>query len=129
MSRFANLTATDVVILRNGDQVKVRQTLTAEESAVLKKNLIHFEYATEEGGNSQVVVKGGEWYFQRIEICRAYIVGWDFKDDSGAPVTYSSELVGSLTEDTVDEISEAIDGLQQARREEFAKKGIAPSVK
>ena len=129
MGRFVNMTATDSITLRNGDQVQVRQMLSAEEAANLKKNLIRFEYKATEDGSSQVIATGGEWYRQRIEICQAYLVDWDFTDDAGQKVTYNPDLVASLTEDTVDEIAEGIDGLQAARREQFTKKEIPSSAR
>lgn len=133
MSRFVNMTAVDVVTLSNGDQVKVRQALSAEESAMLNKNLVHMEYQVDNDDKGQrtgeMIFKGGEWYLQKIAICRAYLVDWDFKDDGGEPVSYDPALVSQLTEETVNEIAEGIDSLQNARREQFAKKEKKPAAK
>ena len=128
MSRFVNQGEVDIIVLRNGDQVKVRQGLTALEVAMLRKDLIQFVYEARDDG-PHISATGGEWYLQQINICKAYIVSWDFKDDDGQLVTYSPDLVSTLSEDTVQEIAEAVDNLQQKRREENAKKGRQLFVK
>lgn len=123
MSRFVDREACDQITLGNGDTVMVRQALSAREDALLRRGLFRWEFA--EGG---VRIADSEWYRQHIEVCRIYIVSWSFTDGKGKPVEYRPELVDDLDADTVQEIAQAIDELQRARREERQKKGLTTSA-
>ncbi len=125
MSRFVDRAATDVITLANGDKVWVRQKLTAREQAALDGKLIRFEMDMSESDEKAVMrprMVSGDWHEQKIEVCRAYIIDWDFKDDAGNVMTYSPEAFESLDDETIQEIAVAIDNLRAAHREAAEKK-------
>ncbi len=113
MSRFVNREAFDMITMKNGDTVKVRQKLTAPEQAAVEGRLFHMEY----DADSKKTVLTSEWHFQKLEVCRAYIIDSDFKGDDGNPVEYTLEALNTVDDATVSEIAEAIDGLVTARKE------------
>lgn len=125
MSRFVDRAKTDVITMSNGDKVEVRQRLSAAERAELNRNIVHMEYSIKSG---EMRVTEGEWYRQKIEVLRAFIVDWDFKDDAGQTIPYKAALVEDLDEETVDEIADAIDKFQANRRDMAEKKGLPPST-
>jgi len=114
-----NQAATDEIVLSNGDSVQVRQRLTAREEAELSRNLIQLKYDVKTG---EANVEVGEWYLQQLVIVKAYLLGWDFRDDEGELQAYRPELVLQLDGDTVSEIAKAIDACQAKRKELLEKK-------
>jgi len=121
VSRFVNKEATDIITLSNGDKVLVRQKLTAPEQAALEGRLFSLEYKS---GSEQAELHSN-WHMQKIDICRAYIVSWDFKDDDGNDVAYSPETLDTVDSGTVADIAEAIDKLVTARKEANEKNAIS----
>lgn len=126
MSRFVNRTATDIIEMDNKDKVWVRQKLTALEQSELDKNLIRMELKAD---TQTPEMKMGDWHRQRIEICRAFVVNWDFKDDNGEIVVFNAELMEELDSETINEIATKIDLLQRARLEDSEKKVNKRSAK
>lgn len=119
MSRFVNRQATDEITLSNGDRVQVRQRLAAAEDAELTRCLMRLKVDASTG---KVDVQEGDWHLQRLVVIKAYVVGWDFKDDEGKPVPFDPTLIDDLDGDTIDEIARAIDAQQKARKEASEKK-------
>jgi len=119
VSRFVNREATDVVNMENGDKVFIRQRLTAGEQADLDKNLVRMEL---KAGEETPAMAMGDWHRQRLEICRVFIISWDFKDDEGNPVVFEPALIDNLDAPTIDELATKIDTMQKARMEDTQKK-------
>ncbi len=119
MSRFVDKTATDEIILKNGDRVQVRRGLTAAELGALYEAAAQMEYDTV---TQQAKMTGVRWGSGRSRTLKAYIVDWNFQDDDGKPVPYKPELVDELDEATVDELNEALGKLMEARDAERTKK-------
>ncbi len=117
MSRFVNREATDIITLANGDTVRVRQRLTGKEQAQMQGRLFHMEFDSEE----KTTKLSGEWAAQQLEVCRSYVLGWDFKDDQGNEVPFKIEQLDEVDQDTIEEIAKGIDGLQTARKEATEK--------
>lgn len=120
MSRFVDRTATVEITLANGDTVQVRQKLTGVEQATLGRTLVKLKFDAEAG---QMSMEEGDWHLQRIGIVKAFVTGWDFKDETGAPVPYTAEAVDNLDAETVAELSKAIDDLQRHQAEVETKNG------
>ena len=120
MSRFVDIEASDEITLANGDKVTVRQRLTAPEDAELVRRLMRMRIDAKTGA---VQAEEGDWHLQRVHICEAYLLGWDFRDDEGKVMGFERALIRQLDQDTVVEIATAIDALQAARREAAEKKG------
>lgn len=122
MSRFVDVTASDEIVLANGDRCTVRQKLTAEEDAALTRNLMRLKFDTSKG---EAQVEEGDWHLQRVRIAEAYLLGWDFKDNSKKVVPFTPENIRRLDSDTINEIATAIDALQGKRKEEGQKNAVA----
>lgn len=122
MSRFVSEKTVEVT-LADGDHVWVRERLNAAQQADLARHMMHVRF---DAATRQMVADEGDWHRNRIEICRAYLVRWDFVDESGQPVEYRPALVETLDPDAVAEIAEAIDALQTARQE-TARKNVPSS--
>lgn len=120
MSRRVNREAIDEIVMANGDRVWVRQKLTAVEQAELTKQIVNLRY---DGESNETVLKEGDWHLSKVNICRAYILRWDFKEDDGTEIPCTPEVIGELDQETVNEISAVIDRLQAEHREMREKKG------
>lgn len=121
MSKVVNRTAVDEIILADGDRVTVRQQLAAAEEAILANSAIR---CVVDSASGVVRMSDIDPFRARIEICKAYVVGWNFRDDDGAPIPYTPAIVDELDGAVVVEIAENIDRLQRARREVQEKKGV-----
>ncbi len=122
-SRFVNKAASDEIVLANGDKVTVRQRLTAEEDALLVRNMMRLKFDASKG---EAQVEEGDWHLQRLNICEAYCLGWNFTDDGGNSVLCTPETIRQLDSDTINEIATAIDVFQKQRRESHEKNGLKP---
>lgn len=113
MSRFVDDSATDEVTLSNGDKVWIRQRLTAPEQAALTRSLVTVQVDT---ATMQAREIAADWTSAYLGIVRAYLVNWNFRDDSGNAVPFSRPMIEKLDEDTVNEIARAIDVAQKTRK-------------
>lgn len=123
MSKIVDRSAVDEIILSDGDRVQVRSRLTASEQAALAGRMIRYETDTASG---QVKQSGIDPFAIKLAIVRAYLVGWDFKDDEGQPIVFAVDLLDSLDPLVSEEIALGIDKLQTARQQEWSKKGFRP---
>ena len=106
MSRFVDQSDTVDIVLANGDHVTIRAKLTAVEDARLNSNLIKMQFNSV---TKQPEIIEGNWFLRKVDIAKAYLTAWDFKDNSGQVAPYRSALIETLDQATVDEIASAID--------------------
>ena len=126
MTVFVDRGAFDTIKLRGGNEVRVRQRLSAAEEAALQGKLVRWEF---DSATQETRVTTGNWAEYRLDVLKAHIVGWDFADDKGEPVPYAPVLVGDLDADVAREIAEAIDALDTARKADTEKKGKTRSAR
>lgn len=117
MSRFVDKTRRVVLTLENGDIVTVRERLTTAELTALKDRLFALKFDLKEGTITPRL-EDVKWQTQQIELVRAYVVDWSFKDDAGEVVPCTPEAIDLLDQDTVVEIAVQIDALRKARAEQ-----------
>ena len=126
MSRFVDKAATDVITLRNGDKVHVRQALSDLEEKQLFGKFIRFELDMATNTVKQVP---GDILLYQHEMVKAYVTAWDFKDNEGNEIPYKPSLVDDLDPATITELAEAIDKQRSVRREDSEKKAPRRSAK
>ncbi len=126
MGRFVDRAATDVIALRNGDKVHVRQMLTDLEEKGLFGKFIRFELDMATNTVKQVP---GDILLYQHELVKAYVTAWDFKDNEGNEISYKPSLVDDLDPATITELAEAIDKQRSVRREDSEKKAPKRSAK
>lgn len=104
---------TDVVRLdlSGGDWIDVKRELSIGEARAFA-----FDTVDEDGKRAI-----GESIFRRVV---AYLVGWSFRDEDGAPVVVSRDAIEALDAESFGEIVGAINGHERAE----AKNGGTPAA-
>ena len=124
MGRIAVLRPeTTKVALKEGDWVEFKNYLTAGERQLLSGAGLE----AIRQGDGPTKQRSIELNFQRLGLGRLeiYVVAWSFLNFDSKPLAVSPESIAALTEETFQELDEALDA--HIKLMEAAKKAAAPA--